>query len=129
MGLRSSITTEGLAPDVTRRLKRLPTIEDKLRRLPRMDLSAMQDIGGCRAVIDTQDQVRRVADRFRKNSHRRNQQRDKTKDYVDSPKPSGYRAIHIYTRYHGRRIEVQLCTPRTRLVGQPCRICDLRLGH
>jgi ppGpp synthetase/RelA/SpoT-type nucleotidyltranferase len=71
----------------------------------------MQDIGGCRAVLDTQEQVQRVADRFRRNSHRRNHQSDKTKDYVDSPKPSGYRAIHIYTRYHGRRIEVQLRTP------------------
>ena len=111
MGLRSSITTEGLDPDVTRRLKRLPTIEDKLRRLPTIDLSTMQDIGGCRAVLDTQEQVQRVADRFRRNSHRRNQQRDKTKDYVDSPRETGYRAIHIYTRYHGRRIEVQLRTP------------------
>lgn len=42
--------------------------------------------------------------------HRRRQE-DKTKDYVAEPKPSGYRAIHIYTRYHGRRIEVQFRTP------------------
>lgn len=55
MGLRSCLTTEGLELDVSQRLKRLPTIEDKLRRLPRMDLSSMQDIGGCRAVLDTQD--------------------------------------------------------------------------
>ena len=27
-----------------------------------------------------------------------------------SPKPSGYRAVHIYTRYHNLRIKVQLRT-------------------
>ena len=70
----------------------------------------MQDIGGCRAVLDTQDQVQRVVERFCANSLRRNQQPDKIKDYVASPRASGYRAIHIYTRYHGRRVEVQLRT-------------------
>lgn len=110
MGLRSCLTTEGFHFDSSRRLKRLPTIEDKLRRLPTMNLSSMQDIGGCRAVLDTQDQVQRVVDRFRSNSLRRNQQPDKVRDYVVSPQASGYRAIHIYTRYHGRRIEVQLRT-------------------
>ncbi len=88
----------------------LPTIEDKLRRLPTMDLSSMQDIGGCRAVLDTQQQVQRVVERFCANSLRRNQQPDKIRDYVASPRVSGYRAIHVYTRYHGRRIEVQLRT-------------------
>lgn len=110
MGLRSCVSTEGFEIDVSRRLKRLPTIEDKLRRLPKMDLSSMQDIGGCRAVLSTQDQVQRVVERFVGNSLRRNRRPDKIRDYVASPKPSGYRAIHVYTRYHGRRIEVQLRT-------------------
>ena len=111
MGLRSCLTTEGLDLGVSRRLKRLPTIEDKLRRLPKMDLSTMQDIGGCRAVLNTQQQVQQVMDRFRANSLQRNEQPDKIKDYVAHPQPSGYRAAHIYTRYHGRRNEVQLRTP------------------
>ena len=110
MGLRSCLTSEGFDPDVSRRLKRLPTIEDKLRRLPEMDLSSMQDIGGCRAVLDSQEQVQRVVERFSANSRRRNQRPDKIRDYVTEPRDSGYRAIHIYTRYHGRRIEVQLRT-------------------
>ena len=110
MGLRSCLTTEGFDLDISRRLKRLPTIEDKLRRLPEMKLSTMQDIGGCRAVLKTQEQVQRVLERFCANSLRRNQQADKIKDYIVSPQTSGYRAIHIYTRYHGRRIEVQLRT-------------------
>lgn len=110
MGLRSCLTTEGLALDVSRRLKRLPTIEDKLRRLPTMDLSTMQDIGGCRAVLNTQEQVQRVVERFCANSLKRNRRPDKIRDYVAEPRASGYRAIHIYTRYHRLRIEVQLRT-------------------
>ena len=110
MGLRSCLITEGLELDLSRRLKRLPTIEDKLRRLPSMDLSSMQDIGGCRAVLSTQEEVQRVVDRFVANSRKRNGQPDKIRDYVVRPQDSGYRAVHIYTRYHGRRIEVQLRT-------------------
>ena len=110
MGLQSCLTTEGFDLDLSRRLKRLPTIEDKLRRLPTMNLSSMQDIGGCRAVLHTQEQVQQVVERFCANSLRRNQHPDKIKDYVASPQVSGYRAIHIHTRYHGRRIEVQLRT-------------------
>ena len=110
MGLRSCLRTEGFDLDVSRRLKRLPTIEDKLRRLPWLDLSSMQDIGGCRAVLDTQEQVQRVVKRFCANSLRRNRRPDKVIDYVVSPKGSGYRAVHIYTRYHNRRIEMQLRT-------------------
>ena len=110
MGLRSCLTTEGFALDASRRLKRLPTIEDKLRRLPTMDLSTMQDIGGCRAVLNTQEQVQRVVERFCANSLKRNRRADRIRDYVAEPQASGYRAIHIYTRYHGRRIEVQLRT-------------------
>ena len=75
-----------------------------------MNLATMQDIGGCRAVLNTQEEVQRVVERFCTNSLRRNQQADRVRDYVASPQPSGYRAIHIYTRYHGRRIEVQLRT-------------------
>ena len=110
MGLRSCLTTEGFDLDASRRLKRLPTIEDKLRRLPSMDLSTMQDIGGCRAVLNTQEQVQRIVERFCANSVKRNQQPDRIRDYVAKPQASGYRAIHIYTRYHGRRIEVQVRT-------------------
>ena len=40
---------------VVQRLKRLPSIISKLERLPRIRLSKMQDIGGCRAVLSTSD--------------------------------------------------------------------------
>lgn len=111
MGLRSCIDTEGVpAVELTQRLKRTPTIVDKLRRLPRMTLSRMQDVGGCRAVFATQDEVNTVLGRFTRNSERRNGTPDTVRDYVTDPRPSGYRAVHVWTRYRGRRIEVQLRT-------------------
>jgi hypothetical protein len=44
-------------PEVTQRLKRFATIVDKLRRQPTMALSRMEDIGGARVTVPTQDQV------------------------------------------------------------------------
>ena len=38
---------------VGQRLKRLPTIIDKLCREPKMQLARMQDIAGCRAVVQS----------------------------------------------------------------------------
>ena len=111
MGLRSCIDSEGVqAARLSQRLKRTPTIIDKLRRLPTMTLSRMQDIGGCRAVFATQDEVALVLNRFTRNSERRNGTPDTVRDYVTNPRASGYRAVHIWTRYGDRRIEVQLRT-------------------
>ena len=111
MGLRSCVNTEGLhAVEFGQRLKRTPTIIDKLRRLPTMKLSSMQDIGGCRAVFSTQSEVERVLARFARNSVKRNETEDTVRDYVTNPRTSGYRGVHIWTRYDGRRIEVQLRT-------------------
>jgi hypothetical protein len=38
-------------PLVAQRIKRLSSIELKLRRFPTMTLSQMQDLGGCRAIV------------------------------------------------------------------------------
>lgn len=50
MGLRSFVRTEHCEIEVSQRLKRVPTIVDKLVGEPTMQLATMQDIGGCRAV-------------------------------------------------------------------------------
>jgi len=111
MGLRSCVDTEGLhAVEFGQRLKRTPTIIDKLRRRPTMKLSNMQDIGGCRAVFSKQSVVARVLARFTYNSLKRNEIEDTARDYVTNPRSSGYRGVHVWTRYDGRRIEVQLRT-------------------
>lgn len=91
---------------VTQRLKRLPTVVDKLLREPKMKLSQMADIGGCRALLPDQVAVYDVAKRLRKNWDI-----TRTRDYAAEPKASGYRAVHLIVRRKGRLIEVQLRTP------------------
>ena len=111
MDLRSGIEAEGLAEaELSQRLKRMPTLVDKLRRLPTMKLSNLQDLGGCRAVFATQAEVARVQERFMFNSGQRNGVEDTVRDYVARPRDSGYRAVHLWTRYRGWRVEVQLRT-------------------
>lgn len=91
---------------VTQRLKRLPTVIDKLLREPHMKLTQMADIGGCRALLPNQAAVYQVARRLRKNWDVQ-----RTRDYAAEPKTSGYRAVHLIVLRKGRLIEVQLRTP------------------
>jgi ppGpp synthetase/RelA/SpoT-type nucleotidyltranferase len=110
---------------VAQRLKRLASIRLKLKvsleagRHP--NLSQMQDIGGCRAVMRTVDQVRRLEKAFREAAAKnpdRGPQFSKTYDYIAAPKSSGYRSVHLVYRfrsrspkhscYNGQRIEIQL---------------------
>jgi putative GTP pyrophosphokinase len=93
-------------PDVTQRLKKMPTIIDKLCREPTMQLANMEDIAGVRAVLPDQDAVDQVARKLRKNWKHIHRYRD----YVRAPKPSGYRAIHIIAVKKGVHVEVQLRT-------------------
>jgi ppGpp synthetase/RelA/SpoT-type nucleotidyltranferase len=93
-------------PVVAQRLKRLPTIADKLVREPTMKLARMGDIGGVRAVVPNQASAYQVAARLRKNWTI-----TRFSDYVADPKPDGYRALHLINRHRGRLIEVQLRTP------------------
>ena len=105
-------------PVVSQRLKRTPSTIEKLRRFPRMKLSQMQDIGGCRAVVDTVDEVRLLREAYR--SSRIRHCPVNGKDYITAPKDSGYRGVHLVYRYRSPRnetyngllIEIQL---RTRL--------------
>ncbi|MDR2850312.1 MAG: RelA/SpoT domain-containing protein [Verrucomicrobiota bacterium] len=104
---------------VAQRLKRLPTIIDKLKnRQQHMALSRMQDIGGLRVVLGAVSKVREVERRIqaaRWKHHLKNR-----KDYIAEPRESGYRGIHLVYEYQSARkpdfdgllIEIQL---RTRL--------------
>jgi putative GTP pyrophosphokinase len=105
MGLRSMVATEKCEIEVTQRLKRMPTIIDKIRRHPTMRLAAMQDIGGCRAVLSSIDEVRAVERRIRKN-----RTPVRVSDYIEEPRSSGYRSLHLVVQYDGRNIEIQLRT-------------------
>jgi len=104
-GLRSVVKTEGCRVEVSQRLKRLPTIIDKLMREPTMQLGTMQDIAGCRAVLGSIDEVRRVQKRFAKNRPPL-----RVTDYITNPRASGYRGVHLIVDYDDHLIEVQLRT-------------------
>jgi len=102
---------------VAQRIKRLSSIEDKLRRFHTMKLSQMQDIGGCRAVVKNVRAVKHVADLYLQSDlkHRL----DHIDNYIEKPKRSGYRGIHLIyryfsdknTTYNGLKIEVQIRSP------------------
>jgi hypothetical protein len=96
----------GITADITPRHKRLARIIEKLLRPEHhtMNLSQMDDIGGCRVVVATIDELRRI-----QASISGTWAADKaTKDYIAHPKEDGYRAVHMYVRCDDVRIEVQL---------------------
>lgn len=82
---------------VAQRLKRKASIINKLVRFKTMQLSQVQDIGGLRAVVNSLRQVRLLE----KNYHESNfaHEHVKTTDYINDPKSSGYRSIHMIYRY------------------------------
>lgn len=99
---------------IAQRLKRRPTIIDKLTREPHMALSRMHDIAGCRVIFsdpadlyDFRGQMH--AARF---DHKRRGVEDDRWNYILRPKDSGYRGIHDVYTYHvepkkGRAAEKQ----------------------
>ena len=71
-----------------------------------MQLTTMQDIGGCRAMVGSLDEVRRVVRRWRNTTGRVVREFD----YIGRPKVSGYRGVHLIVEYDGFQIEVQIRT-------------------
>jgi ppGpp synthetase/RelA/SpoT-type nucleotidyltranferase len=101
---------------VAQRLKRLPSIITKLQRFHAMQLSTMQDLGGCRAVVRSVSTVDRLVKRYEGNPTRVARFIGK-KDYILNPKPDGYRGVHLIYEYQGEsqggafcglKIEVQI---------------------
>ena len=101
---------------VAQRLKRLASVEAKLRRFPRMKVSRMQDLGGCRAVLPSMRAVRELVELHR--TGREEHEFVKESDYIGQPKANGYRSLHRVYRYRsrasrnaawgGHRIEIQI---------------------
>lgn len=102
---------------IAQRTKRLSSIVLKLSRFPKMKLSQMQDIGGCRGVLNSVNCVNKLASYYidvSKIKHKRTT----TDNYIEKPKKSGYRGIHLVYRYYSgshtnavyneMKIEIQL---------------------
>jgi ppGpp synthetase/RelA/SpoT-type nucleotidyltranferase len=99
------------------RLKRMQAIRRKLRRIPH-NMSQLQDLGGCRAILPVISDVHALVGMLRDRSRHHLRAED---NYILKPKPDGYRSHHLMFSYRGRgetaihndrRIEVQI---RTRL--------------
>jgi putative GTP pyrophosphokinase len=101
---------------IAQRLKRMPSILNKLRLRQTMRLSTMQDIAGIRVVVDSIADVTKIAEAYRQASF--SHARMPEDDYIANPKVSGYRSLHqIYKyknlripRYDGLFIELQIRT-------------------
>lgn len=101
---------------VAQRIKRLSSIQLKLERFPTMRLSQMQDIGGCRAIVTNISHVRLLVKKY-ENSDLKHRLSSKD-DYIFSPKPSGYRGVHLIYKcfydkpnssvYNDQHIEMQI---------------------
>lgn len=104
---------------VAQRLKRAPTMIEKLRRFKTMQLSTMQDIGGLRAILQTLDDVSTLEQNYLTDK-RLTHELKSSDDYIEHPKEDGYRSIHLIYKYNNKRaqkyygllIELQI---RTRL--------------
>jgi hypothetical protein len=85
---------------VYQRQKRLPSIIAKLQRFHSMQLSTMQDLGGCRAVLRSVANVERLVKFYEDNPTKAAQFVGK-KDYIQEPKADGYRSVHLIYQYQG----------------------------
>jgi putative GTP pyrophosphokinase len=103
----------GLDPTV-RPLKTVSSIIAKLRR--GIGLSVMQDIAGCRIVVEDVMLQDEVVERLKELPWDRCREVDRRKQ------PSyGYRAVHLIVRVRGRQVEIQI---RTRLQDQWAQISE-----
>lgn len=83
---------------VAERLKRLDSITNKLIREHNMNLWTMQDLGGCRVIVSSIDDVYKYSEQYEKS--RKRHILKKTYDYIKNPKPSGYRSLHMVYQYY-----------------------------
>ena len=84
---------------VVQRLKRVPSILNKLIREKGMSLSRMEDIAGCRAVLNNTGYVKRLHYNLKKSRTKNILHRER--DYILNPKESGYRGVHLIFKYNG----------------------------
>ena len=83
---------------VVQRLKRLESITGKIQRFPEMQLYKMQDLGGCRVIVDTIEQVYEAVDKYKNSRIRHILKREY--DYIANPKQSGYRSYHMVYQFY-----------------------------
>ncbi len=98
------------------RVKRMKSIRRKLQRLP-MNLTQIQDLGGCRAILASVSEMEALVDTYRSSPSNHLIRNDT--NYIQQPRPGGYRSHHFVLEFQGdedqkihdgKRIEVQIRT-------------------
>lgn len=82
---------------VAQRIKRLSSIVYNLSENPGMKLSRMQDLGGCRMIVPTINDVYYFSNEIKASHIRHDFKRDF--DYINTPKSSGYRSLHLVYKF------------------------------
>ena len=110
IGLQSFTNTCGLdTAYIAQRLKRLPRILLKLDRYPTMQINSMQDIAGCRVVVEDPAESEILLAHMNKRWHKKGWIA-RVDDYTTNPQDSGYRALHVIAVRDERPVEVQIRT-------------------
>lgn len=79
------------------RLKRMSSIRKKLRSGPHT-FYQMQDIGGCRVILDDMDGIRQILNKYRDQPRHIFKSEN---DYLSEPKIGGYRSHHMVFKFSG----------------------------
>lgn len=96
-----------------------------------MKLTQMHDVGGCRVIVDTIEELNLLNISLSKKT---STHEFHVYDYIENPKPTGYRGIHrVYKTFSklnqhdfkGRKIEVQLRTKLQHLWATTVEVIDV----
>lgn len=92
---------------VTYRIKRIESIIGKLYRYPEMKFSRMWDIGGCRCIVNSNEEVYKLKKLIEQSQ---DLEIRKEYDYIANPKEEGYRSLHLFvsTKDNPFVIEIQI---------------------
>lgn len=111
------------ANTTTQRLKRIPTIVNKITRMGTMNVSQMQDIGGLRVIVKDINAVYALYKKLSKTRSDFSFTEKRCDDYIKNPKTKdkkggyAYRSLHIIYEFHNNdinynklKIELQIRT-------------------
>lgn len=94
---------------IAQRVKRKPQILRKLRRLS-VRLTQLQDIGGCRIIVENNEDVDKLIEFIKKNVKDSNSfTLRRVTDYRERGRDqTGYRSVHLILERDGRSLELQI---------------------
>jgi len=135
--LRRKLSVYSSDPIVAQRLKRMPTMIDKLKRYTSMQLTTMQDIGGVRAILGKVSDVYKLAGEYKSKSRFAHELINEY-DYIQNPRDEdGYRSLHLIYKYRnsqhpefdGLRLELQVRTKLQHTWATAVETMDTLLGQ